>query len=58
MRKDRNELNEVLDTMVEMLGIEQVLQDLANAQDTRELQANLEYISRMWDLDLFMEGDE
>ena len=58
MRKDRNELNEVLDTMVDMLGIEQVLQDLANAQDTSELQANLEYMSRMWDLELFMEGDE
>ena len=58
MRKNRNELNEVLNTMVEMLGAEQVLQELANAQDTHELQANLEYISDMWDLDLFMEGDE
>ena len=58
MRKDRNELNEVLNTMVEMLGAEQVLQELANAQDTRELQENLEYISDMWELDLFMEGDE
>ena len=58
MRKDRNELCEVLDEMVQMLGIEQVLQDLANAQDTRELQANLEYISDMWELDLFEECDE
>ena len=58
MRKNRNELNEVLNAMVEMLGAEQVLQELANAQDTHELQANLEYISDMWDLDLFMEGDE
>ena len=57
MRKDRNELNEVLNTMVEMLGAEQVLQELANAQDTRELQENLEYISDMWDLDLFEEGE-
>ena len=57
MRKDRNELNEVLNTMVEMLGIDTLLQDLANAQDTRELQANLEYISDMWELDLFEEGE-
>ena len=57
MRKNRNELNEVLNEMVDMLGIEQVLQELANAQDTRELQENLEYISDMWELDLFMEGD-
>ena len=57
MRKDRNELNEVLNTMVEMLGTEQVLQELANAQDTRELQDNLEYISDMWELDLFEEGE-
>ena len=58
MRKNRNELNEVLDTMVEMLGIDTLLQDLANAQDTHELQENLEYISDMWELDLFSEGDE
>ena len=57
MRKDRNELNEVLNIMVEMLGIDTVLEDLANAQDTRELQANLEYISDMWELDLFEEGE-
>ena len=58
MRKSRNELNEVLDAMIDMLGIEQVLQDLANAQDTRELQENLEYISDMWELELFGEGEQ
>ena len=57
MRKNRNELNEVLDTMIEILGADGLLQELANAQDTFELQANLEYISDMWDLDLFKEGE-
>ena len=58
MRKNRNELNEVLNTMIEILGADGLLQELANAQDTHELQENLEYISDMWDLDLFMEGNE
>ena len=58
MRKNRNELNEVLNAMVEILGADGLLQELANAQDTRELQENLEYISDMWELDLFEEGDE
>ena len=58
MRKNRNELNEVLDAMIEILGADGLLQELANAQDTRELQANLEYISDMWELDLFKEGNE
>ena len=58
MRKDRNELNEVLDAMIEILGADGLLQELANAQDTYELQANLEYISDMWELDLFKEEDE
>ena len=57
MRKDRNELNEVIDAMIEILGADGLLQELANAQDTRELQENLEYISDMWDLDLFEEGE-
>ena len=58
MRKNRNELNEVIDVMIEILGADGLLQELANAQDTRELQENLEYISDMWDLDLFEEGNE
>ena len=58
MRKDRNELNEVIDAMIEILGADGLLQELANAQDTYELQENLEYISDMWDLDLFEEGNE
>ena len=57
MRKNRNELNEVLDAMIEILGADGLLQELANAQDTFELQANLEYISDMWGLDLFEEGE-
>ena len=57
MRKNRNELNEVLDVMIEILGADGLLQELANAQDTFELQANLEYISDMWELELFEEGE-
>lgn len=57
MRKNRSELNEVLDVMIEILGADGLLQELANAQDTRELQENLEYISDMWELDLFEEGE-
>ena len=57
MRKNRNELNEVLDAMVEMLGTDRILQELADALDTSELQENLEYISDMWELDLFEGGD-
>ena len=55
MRK--NELYEVLDTMVEMLGIGQVLENMVKAQSSDELEANLEYISDMWELDLFEEGE-
>ena len=58
MRKSRNELNEVLDTMIEILGADGLLQELANAQDTFELQENLEYISDMWELGLFEEGEQ
>lgn len=58
MRKNRNELNEVLGAMVEMLGADKILQELASAQDAFELQANLEYISDTWELELFEEGDE
>ena len=58
MRKNRNELNEVLNAMIEILGADGLLQELANAQDTFELQANLEYISDMWELDLFEEGEQ
>ena len=58
MRKNRSELNEVLDAMIEILGADGLLQELANAQDTFELQENLEYISDMWELDLFEEGDK
>ena len=57
MRKNRSELNEVLNVMIEILGADGLLQELANAQDTRELQENLEYISDMWELDLFEEGE-
>lgn len=57
MRKNRNDLNEILDTMVEVLGVERVLYEMVGVQDSSELHANLEYISDMWNLDLFKDGE-
>ena len=52
-RLDKNELMEKMDEMVEMLGAETVLEDLALAMSSDELQENLEYIDRMRETDLF-----
>lgn len=53
MRLDKNELLEKLDEMVEVLGAETVLEDLALAMSSDELQENLEYIDRMRETELF-----
>lgn len=53
MRLDKNELMEKMDEMVEMLGAETVLEDLALAMSSNELQENLEYIDRMRETELF-----
>lgn len=52
-RLDKNELMKKLDEMVEVLGTETVLEDLARAMSSDELQENLEYIDRMRETDLF-----
>ena len=52
-RLDKNELMKKLDGMVEVLGTETVLEDLALAMSSDELQENLEYIDRMRETDLF-----
>lgn len=49
---DRIELDEIVERMVEMMGMEKLLIELTQAQDTTELQANLEHIDRMNELDL------
>lgn len=50
---DKNELMEKLDTMVEILGVEYVLEELARAMSSDELQENLEFVDRMNDTNLF-----
>lgn len=52
-RLDKNELMKKLDEMVEVLGTETVLEDLALAMSSDELQENLEYINRMRETNLF-----
>ena len=52
MAKSRAELFEVLNEMVEILGAEETLLEIANALSSDELEENLDYVSRMYDLDL------
>ena len=51
MHKDKNELMEIADQMKDELGTDVLLENLMKAMGSRELQSNLEYISRMFDLD-------
>lgn len=44
-----------LDEMVEMLGADVAINELAKAMSSKELEDNLKYIDRMNDLDLFDE---
>ena len=53
MRLDKNKLFEKMDEMVELMGAEAVLEELARAMSSDELQENLEYIDRMHETDLF-----
>ena len=50
---DKNELMEKMDEMVEILGVEYVLEELARAMSSDELQANLKFIDRMNETNLF-----
>ena len=52
-RLDKNELLEKMDKMIELMGAETVLEDLALAMSSDELQENLEYIDRMRETELF-----
>ena len=53
MRLDKNELMIKMDEMVELMGAETVLEELARAMSSDELQENLEYIDRMNETELF-----
>lgn len=50
---DKNELMEKLDEMVDLMGAETVLEELARAMSSDDLQENLEYIDRMNETNLF-----
>lgn len=49
---DRIELDEIVERMVELMGMEKVLIELTQAQSSKELQENLEYIDHMNELHL------
>ena len=49
---DREKLDNIVELMVELLGVEEVLSELTKAQSTKELQENLEYIDHMNELHL------
>lgn len=53
MRLDKNELMVKMDEMVELMSAEAVLEELARAMSSDELQENLEYIDRMNETNLF-----
>ena len=51
MTKDKNELVDIADQIQQDLGTDELLLALIKAMSSDELQSNLEYISRMYDLD-------
>ena len=52
---NKNELMNKLDELVEMLGADNAINELAKAMDSKELEENLKFIDRMHDLNLFNE---
>ena len=52
---NKDELMDKLDEMVEMLGADVAINELAKAMSSKELEDNLKYIDRMNDLNLFSE---
>lgn len=50
---DKNVLMEKLDEMTAILGADTMLEELARAMSSDELQENLEYIDRMHETDVF-----
>jgi len=51
---ERNELYNIVDEMTELMGHEQLLDALIRAMSSDELESNLRYIDRVYDLDLFI----
>ena len=52
---NKNELMNKLDELVDLLGADATINELAKAMDSKELEENLKYIDRMNDLNLFDE---
>ena len=52
---NKNELMNKLNELIEMLGADATINELAKAMDSKELEENLKYIDRMNDLNLFNE---
>ena len=55
LKMNKNELMNKLDELVEMVGADVALRELAKAMDSNELESDLRYIDRMNDLNLFDE---
>ena len=53
---NKNELMNKLDELVEMLGADTAINELAKAMDSKELEEDLKFIDRMHDLNLFDEN--
>lgn len=49
---ERNELYNIVDEMIELMGHEQLLDSLIRAMSSDELESNLRYIDRVYDLDI------
>lgn len=55
---NKNELYDRLEEMKELMGIENLLNEIVNGMSSNELFDALEYIDRMHDLNLFDEKEE
>ena len=55
---NKNDLMDKLDELVEMLGTDTAINELAKAMDSNELESDLKYIDRMDDLNLFSEDEK
>ena len=53
---NKDELMYKLDELVEMLGADTAINELAKAMDSKELEEDLKFIDRMHDLNLFDEN--
>ena len=49
---ERNELYNIVDEMIELLGSDKLLDALIRAMSSDELESNLRYIDRVYDLDI------